>query len=69
MGFKPREFRPLTRHPINGYLYLGQWRIGENVVEGRGVIVYGHGALYEGYVKNNETTGYGRRISHSGQVY
>ena len=53
MGFEPREFRPLTKHPTKGYLYIGQWRIGEHVIEGRNVIINAQGTLYEGYVKDN----------------
>ena len=60
MGFGPRELRPLSKHPKKkNHVYLGQWRIGKNVIEGRGVIFNQSGLLYEGYVKNNEITGYG----------
>ena len=39
MGFGPLEFRPLTRHPKKkNSLYLGQWRVGMKVTEGRGVL-------------------------------
>lgn len=70
MGFKPREFRPLTKHPTKGFLYLGQWRIGEDdVMEGRCVIICVNGALYEGYVKNDQITGSGRSISRKRQAY
>ena len=63
MGFKPREFRPLAEHPNHkDSVYLGQWRIGSNVTEGRGVIIFRNGCIHEGYSKNNETTGYGRSI-------
>ena len=61
MGFGPREFRPLTRHPKNkNCFYLGQWRIDENVTEGRGVIFNHKGFIYKGYVKNNQIIGYGQ---------
>ena len=33
------------------------------------MIIFGHGALYEGYVKNNEMTGYGRYMSRNRQSY
>ena len=70
MGFAPREFRPLRRHPkAKSSFYLGQWRIGQNVVEGRGVIFSRQGGIYEGYVKNNEMTGYGRSIKGDKNSY
>lgn len=48
MGFSSREFRPLAKMPIADNLgkkshYLGQWRIGEDIVEGRGVLFAGNG--------------------------
>lgn len=46
-------------------MYLGQWLIGTNITEGRGMIFTRDGLLYEGYVKNNERTGYGRTILRS----
>ena len=70
MGFEPRELRPLAIHPKSpDCVYLGQWRIGTNVIEGRGVIINRNGSIYEGYVKNNVMTGYGRNIWTQKQSY
>ena len=69
MGFEPREFRPLKSIWKKGFLYLGQWRIGTNIIEGRAVIIYRDGTLYEGYVKDNQITGYGRLIYQDSQAY
>ena len=33
------------------------------------MIIYGQGALYDGCVRNNQMTGYGRRISRNRQAY
>ena len=43
MGFKPRKFRPLAKISyLKGFghrlYYFGQWRVGEDIIEGRGVM-------------------------------
>ena len=54
---------------MRGSFYLGQWHIGTNVMEGRGVIIHYDGVLYEGYVKNNRMEPYGRFMYRDGQTY
>jgi hypothetical protein len=48
--------------------YLGQWRRGTEIKEGRGILVK-DGSIYEGYWKNDMENGVGRFINQSGDVY
>ena len=72
MGLAPREFRPLKQHRYDKTLcyYLGQWRIGTDIMEGRGVIIFcDDGSVYEGYFRKNKIDSYGRYMYHTGNSY
>lgn len=49
---EPREFRPLAILS-NGTIYLGQWRIGTDIKEGRGVLIDKFGSITESYFVND----------------
>ena len=68
MGFGNLENRPMVRLD-NGSWYLGQWREGTMIREGRGLFVYPDGSLYEGYWKDNQATFYGRLLHKDGDIY
>ena len=63
-----REQRPMVRL-ANGSSYLGEWRVGSQVREGRGVQVWPDGSLYEGYWKGNKANIYGRLLHKDGDIY
>ena len=61
-----------VRAPVereDGSIYLGQWRIGTEFREGRGVSILSDGALYEGFWKDGQQHGKGRIIYPSQDVY
>ena len=55
----------------NGAIYTGQWRKSkdESVREGRGMLVWLDGTLYEGYFKNDKASMYGRLLHKDGELY
>ena len=71
LGFAAREFRPLTKFRLGkeDCFYLGQWRIGKDIIEGRGVIFSENGTVYEGYVRKNKIDAYGRYVYCSWNSY
>ena len=50
-------------------VYLGEWLVGKNIREGRGIQVWPDGSLYEGYWQNNQANGTGRLLHKDGDVY
>lgn len=55
------EKRNITQIGDKTY-YIGQWRTGQDVKEGRGVLVK-DGSIYEGFWKNDTENGVGRFIN------
>jgi hypothetical protein len=53
----------------NSSRYYGQLRKGSEVKEGRGVMVFTDGSLYEGFWKNNKQSGKGRMIYKVDAIY
>ena len=53
----------------NGARYIGEWLVNFKIREGRGCQTWPDGSLYEGYWKENKTTGKGRLIHADGDVY
>lgn len=68
MNFGPREAREMARLQ-NGSIYFGEWSIGLNVKEGRGVQVWPDGSLYEGYWQANKANFFGRLLHKDGDIY
>ena len=69
MEFGEREIRPKTLLLSNKSFYIGEWRVGTDVREGRGMTVWEDGSLYEGYWKNNKGNFFGRLIHKDGDIY
>jgi len=53
----------------DGTYYDGEWIIGTDIREGKARIIYKSGILYDGWVKQNESSIRGRELSESGQYY
>ena len=53
----------------DGSRYEGEWLIGTDVRQGKGIMVLPDGMIHEGYYVNNEATGKGRLINAQGDVY
>jgi hypothetical protein len=53
----------------NGSRYYGQLRKGSEIKEGRGIMVYTDGSLYEGFWKNNQQHGKGRMVYSADAIY
>lgn len=53
----------------NGASYLGQWLVGTNIREGKGVQIWPDGSLYEGYWRADKANGYGRLMHKDGDIY
>ena len=68
MNLGPREQRPMQRLP-DGACYIGEWKVGTQKKEGRGMMVWKDGAMYEGYYKNDKGNFFGRIIHADGDVY
>ena len=45
------------------------WVKGEDVMEGRGILIYAGGSRFDGYFENNGVGSYGRLITKDGEVY
>jgi hypothetical protein len=52
-----------------GSQYLGTWLMGTETRHGKGIIVFPEGAVYEGQIKDNRATGFGRHVSATGEIY
>ena len=53
----------------DGMHYEGEWIVGTQVKEGRGVLLWPNGSRYEGMFKINYQGGKGRLIHSDGDVY
>lgn len=62
------EDKPLVKY-LDGTCYVGQWRPGTSIREGRGCQVWPDGSFYEGYWKDNKAHFYGRLVHRRGDVY
>lgn len=67
---KHRVMKPITMLE-NGSKYEGEWlkTSGEEVRDGRGVLIWLDGSRYEGYWRDNQANGRGRLIHADGDVY
>ena len=63
-----REQRPMVVLE-NGARYEGEWLLGSQVRQGRGIQVWPDGSMYEGYWQDNKANGKGRLIHADGDVY
>ena len=68
MAFQDLESRPMVRLD-NGSCYVGEWRMGTKIREGKGVQVWPDGSLYEGYWNNNKANYFGRLLHKDGDIY
>jgi hypothetical protein len=66
--FGQREKKP-SKTLDNGALYDGEWLVGTQTKQGRGMQIWPDGSLYEGYWKNGKANGNGRLIHADGDVY
>mmetsp|Transcript_39956 Transcript_39956/g.29462 ORF Transcript_39956/g.29462 Transcript_39956/m.29462 type:complete len:101 (+) Transcript_39956:290-592(+) len=64
----PREKRPLVLLENNAK-YEGEWLVGTDIRDGRGVQIWSDGSRYEGYWKANRANGRGRLIHADGDIY
>ena len=53
----------------NAARYQGEWILGTNIREGKGIQVWPDGSLYEGWWKDNKANGKGRLIHADGDIY
>ena len=53
----------------NAARYKGEWLVGTNIRQGRGMQVWPDGSMYEGYWRDNKANGKGRLIHADGDVY
>ena len=53
----------------NAAKYKGEWLLGSNIRQGRGMQVWPDGSMYEGYWRENKANGNGRLIHADGDVY
>ena len=64
----PRETRP--RALISKCeIYIGEWLVGTDIREGRGISIWKDGSMYEGYYKNNLSYSIGRLLHSDGDIY
>ena len=68
MNLGPREIRPRTL-VSKGEIYIGEWLVGTDVKEGRGISIWKDGSVYEGYHKNNLSYSIGRLLHADGDIY
>ena len=47
----------------DGRIYKGMWIKGEDVMEGRGILIWAGGSRFDGYFENNGVGSYGRLIT------
>lgn len=63
----------LERRPLvalkDGRTYEGQWIFGTNTREGKGILTWPGGAIFECWFTDNNANGFGRCITASGGVY
>ena len=69
LDFNNLEFRNEVHINEDDEIYIGQFKVGTNVKEGRGIMLTASKDLYEGYWVNNEKCGKGRMIFCNGDVY
>lgn len=63
-----REFREeLTLE--NGAKYEGEWLLGSEIRQGKGMQIWPDGSLYEGWWQENKANGKGRLIHADGDIY
>ena len=62
------EFRTASVE-YKGELYVGEWFVGKNIRQGKGILKRSDGSIYEGWWSNNQKNGYGRMIFASGNIY
>ena len=53
----------------DGARYKGEWLDGTHIKEGKGMVIYADGSVYEGYWKNDYRHGPGRYIHTDSYVY
>ena len=53
----------------DGSEYEGEWLLGTQIRQGKGVLLKKDGSLYEGYFINNLASGKGRTIHANGDYY
>ena len=53
----------------DGRKYLGEWIVGTEIREGRGITECADGSLYEGWFLGDKANGKGRKIDADGDVY
>jgi len=69
IDFSSVEFRNEVHINEDDEIYIGQFKIGTSIKEGRGIMLTASKDLYEGYWVNNEKCGKGRMIFCNGDVY
>ena len=69
----PDDMKPGEKRPMmvleNSARYEGEWLIGTQIRQGRGIQVWPDGSMYEGYWMDNKANGKGRLIHADGDVY
>lgn len=63
------EKRPLKQISKVGATYEGQWIVGKDTRQGKGVLVWPDGSRYEGFWIDNQAWGHGRLIHADKDVY
>lgn len=53
----------------DGEIYIGEFRKGTNIREGRGIFITNRGDLYEGFWIDDDKFGTGRMIMKDGSIY
>jgi hypothetical protein len=69
IDFSNTEFRNEVRVNEDDEIYIGQFKVGTNIKEGRGIMLTSAKDLYEGYWVNGERCGKGRMIFWNGDIY
>ena len=49
--------------------YEGEWIVGRDIRQGKGMQIWPDGSMYEGWWKDNKASGKGRLIHADGDVY
>ena len=68
INFCEREVRPVAKLE-DGSIYKGEWKVGTEEQEGRGMQINHDGSVYEGYFQASKANFYGRMLNKDGDIY